>query len=130
MRKTIALCAVAALVASAACNKDGAVATTTTTGAGIITNEDAVQRLTAQRCQREMDCNKIGQGKSYEDYAACERETSQDLRSTLRSDECPSGLHEDKLNECMRDVRYQKCGDPFDAVGRLSTCRSGRLCRQ
>lgn len=127
MRKTIALCAVSALLISAACSHDRG-AMTTTTGAGVIGNEDSVQRLTAQRCQREGECNEIGAGKSYEDLASCEREVSHDLRSSLRSEQCPYGIREDKMNECADELKNEKCGNPFDMVSRLAKCRTGRLC--
>lgn len=129
MTKTLALCALAALVVGSACSHNAAVGTTTTTGAGIISSVDAVQRLTAQRCQREMDCNGIGEGKSYDDYATCEREIAKDLLSTLRTaDACPAGIREDRMNACMKELRNDKCAGSTGAVGTLATCRPARLC--
>lgn len=128
MRNTIALCAAASLLITASCNHDRGASTTTTTGAVIVSSEDAVQRLTAGRCQREMDCNNIGTGKSYDDYPACEREVSHDLRPSLQISECPYGIREPKVDECLQELKNEQCGNPFDHVSRLATCRSSRLC--
>lgn len=101
---------------------------TTTSGAEILPAEDAVNRLTARRCEREMDCNNIGAGKKYDDHAACEREVAHDLESELRPASCTYGVRGDRLDECLQELRNEKCGNPLDTVSRLATCRTGRIC--
>jgi hypothetical protein len=129
MRNAIALftSAVAAVSLQAACNHDRA-AETTLTGAGIVTTDDAVNQLSARRCQRETDCNNIGTGKHYDDNAACEREMNHDLEADLRPSKCTYGVREDRLAECLEEIRNEKCGNLLDMMSRLSTCRTGRLC--
>jgi hypothetical protein len=130
MRNPIALFGAAAsllLVLPAACNHERS-GLTTTTGAEILPAEDAVNRLTARRCEREFDCNNIGAGKKYEDHGACEREVAHDLRAELRPANCTYGVRGDKLEQCMQELRNEKCGNPLDAVSRLATCRTGRIC--
>ena len=129
MRNAIAIFSAAAAVAvlSAACNHERG-ATTTTTGAGIISSEDAVSHLTAGRCEREMDCNNIGTGKRFEDRGACEREVGHNLQADLRPSKCTYGIREDRMGECLQEMKNEKCGDPLDAMSRLATCRTGRLC--
>lgn len=128
MKNTIALGAVAALLIAAGCKHDRGVSTTTTKSAGILSSEDAVQRLTAARCQREVDCDHIGSGKGYDDYAACEREVSQGLRSSVRTDECPDGIQEAKVDQCLKELKNETCGNVLEQVSRLTTCRTGMLC--
>jgi hypothetical protein len=115
------------LLTAPACNHDRSGATTTT-GAEILPPEDAVNQLTARRCEREFDCNNVGAGKKYEDNAACEREVAHDLQAELRPSKCTYGVRGDKLNDCMQELRNEKCGNPLDTVSRLATCRTGRLC--
>ena len=130
MRKPITLFGAASallLVSALACNHERSGATTTT-GAEIIPAEDAVNQLTARRCEREFDCNHIGAGKKYEDNAACEREVAHDLKSELRPAVCTYGVRGDRLDQCLQELRNEKCGNPLDTVSRLATCRTGRIC--
>jgi hypothetical protein len=129
MRNPIALfgAAAAVLLLPSACNHERS-GQTTTTGAVILPSEDAVFQLTARRCEREFDCNNVGAGKRYEDNAACEREVSHDLQSELRPANCTYGVRGDRLNECLQELRNEKCGNPLDTVSRLATCRTGRIC--
>jgi hypothetical protein len=128
MRNAIAIFSAAAMaLVAAACNHDRG-ATTTTTGASIITTDAAVSHLTAGRCEREMDCNNIGAGKRYEDRGACERAVTHDLQADLRPAKCTYGIREDRMNECLQEMKNEKCGNPLDAMSRLATCRTGRLC--
>lgn len=114
------------LLLPSACNH-GRYGQTTTTGAVILPAEDAVNRLTARRCERELDCNNIGSGKKYAEYGACEREVAHDLRAELRPANCTYGIREDKLDQCLQELRNEKCGNPLDTVSRLATCRTGRI---
>ena len=130
MRKTIALFVAASallLVVPLACNHEGS-GETTTTGAEILPADDAVNQLTARRCERENDCNNVGAGKKFEDNAACEREVAHDLRSELRPAVCTYGVRGDRLDQCLQALRNEKCGNPLDTVSRLTTCRTGRIC--
>jgi hypothetical protein len=130
MRNPIALFGAAAtlLLSSAAGCNHGRAAQTTTTGAEVLPAEDAVNQLTARRCERETDCNNIGAGKKYDDHGACEREVAHDLKSELRPANCTYGVRGDKLDECLQELRNEKCGNPLDTVSRLATCRTGRIC--
>ena len=129
MRNPIALfgAAAAVLLLPSACNHERS-GQTTTTGAEILPAEDAVNRLTARRCEREFDCNNIGAGKKYVDNGACEREVAHDLRSELRPANCTYGVRGDKLEQCLQELRNEKCGNPLDTVSRLAMCRTGRIC--
>jgi hypothetical protein len=128
MSKAIALATVSVLSALAACNREQGASSTSTTGAGILGNEDAVQRLTAQRCQREAECDAIGAGKSYEDYPTCERQISSALRAALTSEQCPYGVREDRMTECAREIRQERCGPLTEPLMRLPACFTARLC--
>jgi hypothetical protein len=90
-------------------------------------NDDAIARITAARCEREVACNNVGDGRKYADKASCEREVKQDTSSSLRASECGAVVSAE-VDNCLSEVVGQKCGDPFDAVSRLAACRQGKVC--
>ena len=133
MKNAIALLAMtAALIV--ACNHESSappartVTTTTTTGAGVVKNEDAVRRLTEARCERAKACNQLGEKEKYKDEAACTREERHDLEADLGTSECPRGIREEKLSSCLQEIKNERCGNPFDKISRLATCRTGAMC--
>ena len=103
--------------------------TPTATGASVATspNDDAITRITTARCDREVACNNVGDGKKYADKGACEREVRQDTNSSLRASEC-GVVKGPEMDSCLSEITGQKCGDPFDAVSRMAACRQGKLC--
>jgi hypothetical protein len=118
---------VASIFVTAACHHESR-GTTTTTGAGILGSDDAAMHLTAGRCEREMDCKNIGTGKRFEDRGACERAVADDLQAAMRPPECTYGIREDRMNECLEEMKNEKCANPLDEMSRLTTCRTSRLC--
>ena len=129
MRNPTALLGAAAtllLLLPSACNHEGS-GQTTTTGAEIVPADDAVSRLTARRCERELDCNNIGAGKKYDDHGACEREVALEVRSELRPANCTYGVRDDRLEECLHELRNEKCTNPLETISRLTSCRTGRI---
>jgi Family of unknown function (DUF6184) len=101
---------------------------TTSTSARIATNDTAIERITTARCDREVACNNVGAGKSYGTREACTNELGHDKRADLRAEECPRGISEPDLNDCLADIRSEKCGNPLDSISRLAACRKGKLC--
>lgn len=93
-----------------------------------ISNQSAVGEITSARCTREEKCNNIGQGKKFADRASCEREVHQNTMSDLRESEC-AGVVRKELDECLDEVKNQACGNPIDAIARLTACTRGQLCR-
>lgn len=129
MRKAIALTAASvALSGFLACRNGRPTSITSTTAAGIVTSDDAVNLLTARRCDREIDCDNVGAGKRYDDRGGCEREIAHDLHAELHPSICPYGVREEQLNDCLEALRTDSCGAPFDAMGRIAVCRAESLC--
>jgi hypothetical protein len=100
----------------------------TTTSAQVAANEDAISRVTAARCDREVACNNIGSGKTFDTREACVNQIGHDARADLRAEECPGGISEPDLNDCLADVRSEKCDGAMGAISRLAACRKGKLC--
>ncbi len=132
MRKAIALSAAsAAFLAFIACKNGHAVSITSTMGAGIVTADDTVNLVTARRCDREIDCKNVGAGKRYDDRGACERELlhqAQEELGKLGRNGCTYGVREERLEQCMADIRVEGCLNSMDSLDRVASCRANRLC--
>ena len=100
----------------------------TMTSAHVVTNEHAINRITAARCDRDMACNNIGAGKKFETREACTNELGHDKAADIRAEECPRGISEPDLNDCLADIRSEKCGNPLDSISRRAACRKAKLC--
>ncbi len=103
-------------------------AATTVSGARIASNDDAVARITAARCTREVACNNVGPGKTYASRERCDAELGHNERADLRGGECPGGISAPDLDDCLADIASEKCGNPIDAISRLAACRKAKLC--
>jgi hypothetical protein len=134
------MCASAACAAvAAACGASTApVSTTTTTMAPLtiretviaapIRNDDAIERVTAARCGREVDCRNIGFDRTWTSYDGCTRDVRGAMRNTLGSG-CARGVGPLALQDCVDATRSQPCAPPTSAGGRIvSQCSSSSLC--
>ncbi|MDF2696175.1 MAG: hypothetical protein K0S65_4558 [Labilithrix sp.] len=109
------------------CGKERGVEPATTTTTGALSHDDAIMRLTTARCDREVACNEIGQGKKHADRDACMREAMQNTRGTLRVDQCAM-LDQGKLSTCLSDIKNERCGNPLDTLDTMTSCTRGKLC--
>lgn len=100
---------------------------TTTTGMEKDANDATIERITDARCRREVACNNIGNGKKWNDEAACKREVRQNVHSDYRQSECHVVL-QDKVQACLDAINGEKCDSAFD-LGRVTACRKGNLCK-
>jgi len=104
--------------------------TTTVTGANVgkVGNQTAVDRIVAARCAREASCNNVGPNKHWESGASCTQKVGADMKDDLNASECPAGIDEKELNECLESIRGENCNNPIDTIGRLAACRTSDLC--
>jgi hypothetical protein len=99
------------------------------TGAGIVENESAIDRIIHARCAREAACNKIGGGdKRFTSRDVCMQKIRADMRDDLKKSECPRGIDGKELEECLTEIRDENCNNPIDAISRLAACRTSDLC--
>jgi len=52
-----------------------------------------------------------------------------DWKDDLTARECPNGINQAQLNECLAKIRNEDCGNPFDTLARVSECTVGKICR-
>lgn len=104
--------------------------TTTTTGARIapMSNESAIDRIVAARCQRESTCNNVGADKHFASNDVCTRELRSKIKDDLKASECPRGVDAKELDECMESIKKESCNNPLDTLSRLAACRTSDMC--
>lgn len=88
----------------------------------------AVQSIMQARCAREQRCNNIGPDREYASQQACLTRVEADWNNELSARECPGGVNQSELNECLEEIRNDDCNNPIDTLGRFAACRQSDLC--
>jgi Family of unknown function (DUF6184) len=96
-------------------------------GSGISTGL-AVRSITSARCEREQRCDNVGPGKKWESEGECETKTRAEWREDLNKYECPQGIVQAELDECLVNIREESCGNPFDTIARAVQCNASDIC--
>ena len=125
------LLALAGAAMTIACNTNAPKAPVegvTTTAAGVVSNDDAVTRLTEARCNNAKTCNEFGKDKDYADEAGCKSEVSHKMASDYKPSECPHGIREERLATCINQLKNATCGNVADKIKVAEACRTGELC--
>lgn len=88
----------------------------------------AAEQLAQARCERERTCGNIGNDKTYSSSQDCLARVQSDWRDDLNARDCPGGINQHELDECMSQIRSEACGNPFDTLARIAECTSGQIC--
>jgi hypothetical protein len=91
---------------------------------------NALDSIVLARCDREARCNNIGADRRYASRDACLSKIHSDWHDELNLTECPGGVDQNELSECLQEIRNEDCNNPFEKLGRVAACRSGELCRK
>ena len=105
-------------------------ARTTVTGAelGSSTNDEAVMRLATARCERELACNKIGQGRAYEDQPTCLAQMGELMDEEAGRTRCPRGVEPLEVSRCQLDIQRTECGGELERSTNIPACTHAALC--
>ncbi|MGA3122965.1 MAG: DUF6184 family natural product biosynthesis lipoprotein [Polyangiaceae bacterium] len=88
-----------------------------------------VDRLSSARCDREQDCNNIGDGKKYASRQVCTDQFHGSIANDLNSYKCPGGLDPAAVQRCLAAIGNEECGvHPLESLTRIDDCRSGAMC--
>jgi len=90
----------------------------------------AVDAIAAATCDHAQRCNEIGpgDGKDYASREACMAKERKDLGDDLNANSCRGGVVQKELDECLAEARNQDCNAPFDALGKITACRTSDIC--
>lgn len=88
----------------------------------------AARNIAGARCDREAKCNNIGPDKKYPSDDSCEDTIRADWANDLNAYDCPGGVVDKELEECLNAIRNEDCNSPFDTLGRVSECMASQIC--
>ncbi len=91
-------------------------------------DSSVVDKLSAARCDREQSCSNVGAGQKYASRTVCMDQMRGGLANDLNAYECPRGIDEAQLGDCVTAIRAEECSHPFDTISRMEKCRTGALC--
>lgn len=124
-----------ALLVTAACQRttDRVVGTTTPTAAALeperrILNSDAAMLITRARCQRLAACDLLGPTGRFGDADECVRGLFPQDTAVVAPAECPAGVGEAHLSECLSDLGDQACLEARAGASEPASCVRDLLC--
>jgi hypothetical protein len=91
-------------------------------------SRSAAEQIAQSRCDRERECGNIGKDQTFSSLQDCLTRIQNDWKDELNARECPGGINQQELNECLTEVRSEACGNPFDTLARMTECTSGQIC--
>ena len=124
------------IVVLAACSKNNDRPATTANGEPVVVQtptpasatRSATESIAMSRCQREQTCNNVGADKKYSSASDCLTRIRADWKDDLNARECPGGINQKQLDECLTKIRNEDCGSPFDTLSRVSECTAAQIC--
>jgi hypothetical protein len=87
-----------------------------------------VDELSNAQCEHEQKCGKIGAGKKYDSYQVCLDEARGHTANGINADNCPRGIDENAVNNCLSAVRDQSCSFRIERLLSSNPCSPGSLC--
>jgi hypothetical protein len=91
-------------------------------------SRSAVREIADARCDREERCENVGANKKYATRDLCEQSITNDWADDLNGFDCPNGIVDAELEECLTAVRGEDCGSVFDALDRITSCSAADIC--
>ncbi len=88
----------------------------------------AARSIADARCEREQRCNNIGPDAKFASRNACDERIRADWAEELNAYECPGGVNQEELTECLEDIRDEDCKNPFDTLARTMACSRTEIC--
>jgi hypothetical protein len=88
----------------------------------------AAEQISRARCEREQQCGNIGADQTFSSAQDCLVRIQNDWKGDLDSRQCPGGINQQELDECMSEIRSEDCGNPFDTLARITECTKSQIC--
>ena len=88
----------------------------------------AADSIAMARCQREQACDNVGADKKYVSAGDCLTRIRNDWKEDLNARECPGGINQHQLDQCLTKIKTEDCGSPFDTLSSLTECTAGQIC--
>jgi hypothetical protein len=88
----------------------------------------AREAITSSRCKRESHCENVGAGKKFSSDQDCVDSIRAEWKEDLNARECPHGVNQEQLDECLTAIRDEGCSSPLDKLERVSACTVSQIC--
>jgi hypothetical protein len=89
---------------------------------------ELTQKITAERCAREIRCTNVGPGKKFADLNACMAALGAKSKAELDAYGCSAGVDGNEVDKCLAEIRGADCSAAQGALERLGACAAGLLC--
>ena len=86
-------------------------------------------RIVTAKCEREQRCGNLGAGKTHASMDACVKTTRQQWGGELGAFQCPGGVDQGELEDCLSSIRDQDCGKAITQLSTLDECRATNVCK-
>ena len=83
--------------------------------------------LSDSRCDREVRCGNVGQGKNMANKDACVAGFNSAGYDALDTQECPD-IDQAALSQCLASISLEDCDTKMDSITVLTECRPSALC--
>jgi hypothetical protein len=90
----------------------------------------AARNIAGARCDREARCNNVGADKKFASDEVCEDQIKSEWANDLNAYDCPHGVVDGELDECLNAIRNEECNAPFDTLSRVTACTAGQICAE
>jgi hypothetical protein len=87
----------------------------------------AISRVVATRCDHEVQCGNVGDGRNYSSLDGCLAEMTRSADADLSPSACPDGVDAARLAECVRQFRRESC-KPLATLTRMLACSPSSMC--
>jgi hypothetical protein len=118
----------AVAILSCACSNKQRPAESAMTEPIVAEGTSATESIAEARCARESRCDNTGPDKKFSSMEDCIIRIREDWREELSARECPGGINETQLNECLDAIRAEECSSPFDTLERVAACTAAQIC--
>ncbi|RYZ04746.1 MAG: hypothetical protein EOO73_22400 [Myxococcales bacterium] len=88
----------------------------------------AAEQIAESRCEREQQCGNIGNDNKYATSQECFTRIQSDWREDLNGRDCPGGINQKELDQCLGQIRAEACENPFDTLARITECTAAQIC--
>ena len=79
-------------------------------------------------CERELACNKLGQGRAYEDQPTCLERLGHLMVEEAGKSACPPGVDPFAVSACLLAIQQTPCGGELERSTNLPACAKASLC--
>jgi Family of unknown function (DUF6184) len=123
-------------IALAGCMQEGAAAPSvvpdTAPGGSPEAREHAVagvlDRIVKASCDREQSCSTIGPGATFGSLQECQNTFHAKYAKELSVGNCPGGIDDGGLKDCLTSLDAGQCSGPEDSITRSATCSTKSIC--